>query len=85
MKKKIQQILERLSSSSVLQRKAAIRELREYLGHEDGFMARLSLHYMAEHDPSYTVRNIARQAFYRIRSGPPGEGSWEKSYLFHKE
>ena len=52
MKEKILQILEKLSGRSVLGRKAAIRELRDYLGQHDGYMARLSLHYVAEHDPS---------------------------------
>jgi hypothetical protein len=85
MKDEISRIVERLSSRSVLERKAAIRELRGYLAHNDGYMARLSLHYVAEHDPSYTVRNIARQAFYKIRSPPPSSGTWEKAYLFHKE
>jgi hypothetical protein len=85
MKEKILQILEKLSGRSVLGRKAAIRELRDYLGQHDGYMARLSLHYVAEHDPSYTVRNIARQAFYRVRAEPPDSGSWERAYLFHKE
>ncbi len=85
MKGTILEILEKLSSKSVLERKAAIRELRYYLGHHDGYMARLSLHYVSEHDPSYTVRNIARQAFYRVAAGPPDGGSWERAFLFHKE
>jgi hypothetical protein len=81
----ISTILEKLSSKSVLERKAAIRELKAHIGHGDGYMARLSLHYVAEHDPSYTVRNIARQAFYKIREPPPSAGNWERAYLFHKE
>ncbi|MFH0884491.1 MAG: hypothetical protein V1861_02165 [Candidatus Micrarchaeota archaeon] len=81
----IARIVERLSSRRVLERKAAIRELKERLSGSDGYMVRLSLHYVAEHDPSYTVRNIARQAFYRIRVPPPSGGTWERAYLFHKE
>jgi hypothetical protein len=81
----IARIVERLSSRKVLERKAAIRELKEHISGGDAFMARLSLHYVAEHDPSYTVRNIARQAFYRLRAPPPSNGTWEKAYLFHKE
>jgi hypothetical protein len=85
MDETISRIMDRLSSRSVLERKAAIMELKGHLGRSDGFMARLSLHYVSEHDPSYTVRNIARQAFYRIRAPPPPAGGWEKVYLFHKE
>jgi len=81
----IARIVERLSSRRVLERKAAIRELKEHLSGGDSCIARLSLHYVAEHDPSYTVRNIAKQAFYRIRAPPPSAGTWEKAYLFHKE
>lgn len=81
----LSRIIERLSSRSVMERKAAIRELKHHIGKGDGFMARLSLHYVAEHDPSYTVRNIARQAFYTQRALPPANGNWERVYLFHKE
>jgi len=81
----IARILEKLSSKSVLERKSAIKELKAHIGESGGYMARLSLHYVAEHDPSYTVRNIARQAFYRLRTPPPPAGNWEKAYLFHKE
>lgn len=81
----ISRIVERLSSRKVLERKAAIRELKEHLSGGNGAIARLSLHYVAEHDPSYTVRNIAKQAFYRISSPPPSCGTWERAYLFHKE
>ena len=68
-----------------MERKAAIRELKSHIGKSDGYMARLSLHYVSEHDPSYTVRNIARQAFYKISAPPPTSGTWERVYLFHKE
>ncbi|MCI0504039.1 hypothetical protein L0Y65_04980 [Candidatus Micrarchaeota archaeon] len=85
MDESISRILDRLSSRSVMERKAAIRELKGHIAKSDGFMARLSLHYVSEHDPSYTVRNIARQAFYTQRAPPPANGNWERVYLFHKE
>lgn len=70
----------RLSSRSVLERKSAIRELKHFLN-RDSHIAKLCLHYVAEHDPSFTVRNMARQAFYRI-GAPPQQGSWERSFAF---
>lgn len=68
-----------------MERKAAIRELKSRIGQRDAHIARLSLHYVSEHDPCYTVRNIARQAFYSVRIPPPEAGSWERVFLFHKE
>jgi hypothetical protein len=85
MKEGISSILGKLSSKSVLERKEAIRRLRQRLSGEDSYMARLALHYVSIHDPCYTVRNIARQAFYRISEPPDSEGCWEKAYLFQKE
>lgn len=75
-------ILEMLSSKRVLKRKAAIRELYAHLHSKDAYIARLSLHYVSEHDPAYTVRNIARQAFYRIGAPPSKDATWDKAYVF---
>jgi len=71
-----------LSSRSVLARKKAIKEMKSHLSHPDAYLARLSLHYISIHDPSYTVRNIARQAFYDIGAAPDGDACWDKSYAF---
>ncbi len=75
-------ILEMLSSRSVLKRKEAIKQLSAHLHLEDAYIARLSLHYVSEHDPAYTVRNIARQAFYRIGAPPSRDATWDKAYVF---
>ncbi len=75
----------RLSSKSVMKRKAAIKALKQRLGGEGGTMARLALHYVAEHDPCYTVRNVARQAFYKISAPPEGGASWERAFVFQTE
>ncbi|MEW6036101.1 MAG: hypothetical protein AB1529_05800 [Candidatus Micrarchaeota archaeon] len=77
-------IIEMLSSKKVLVRKEAIKLLKSRLCSRDAYMARLALHYVSEHDPCYTVRNVARQAFYRI-SAPPDDSSWEKHYIFRSE
>lgn len=82
MKDKLKRNLHRLSSKSVMERKEAIKELARLLHHEDAYMARLSLHYVSVHDPAYTVRNLARQAFYRIGSPDLDEKAWERAYLF---
>jgi len=73
-------ILHKLSSKRVLERRSAIKELKKML-HTKNHLALLSLHYVSEHDPCYTVRNIARQAFYRI-GVPPEEGNWERAHVF---
>lgn len=78
-------LLRMLSSKSVMERKRAIRHLKARMRHEHGYMARLSLQYVSEHDPCYTVRNIARQAFYSARAPPPQPGNWERVFLFQKE
>ncbi|MEW6748980.1 MAG: hypothetical protein AB1295_04710 [Candidatus Micrarchaeota archaeon] len=75
-------ILEQLSSKSALERKRAIIRLKKHIHRSN--LARLSLHYVSEHDPSYTVRNLARQAFYRVGE-PPSSGTWERHHLFHSE
>ena len=76
----IEPILKRLSSKSVMARKQAVKELARHLSKD--YLARLSLHYVAVHDPSYTVRNVARQAFYRIGEPPSSDVVWDKAYLF---
>ncbi len=86
MDEEIQEIMGSLSSKSVLKRKEAIKRLKMHLGTpEKGNIARLCLQYVAEHDPCYTVRNIARQAFYRVSEPPEGGASWEKSFVFQSE
>ncbi|MBU0532238.1 hypothetical protein KKB44_01965 [Candidatus Micrarchaeota archaeon] len=82
MKDKIKKTLHTLSSKSVMERKKAIKELSAYLHHEEAHLARLSLHYVSVHDPSYTVRNLAKQAFYRIGAPVSDPRVWEKTYLF---
>jgi hypothetical protein len=78
----LEEILAKLSSKSVMERKEAIRELYAHLHGKDAYIARLSLHYVSEHDPAYTVRNIARQAFYRIGAPPSKDATWDKAYVF---
>jgi hypothetical protein len=78
----LEMMITRLSSKSVLERKAAIRELSAHLHNKDAYIARLSLHYVSVHDPAYTVRNIARQAFYRIGAPPSMDATWDKAYVF---
>ncbi len=82
MHSKIHPIIQRLSSKSVMERKSAVKELARYMAHHDAYLARLSLHYISIHDPSYTVRNIARQAFYKIGSPPSDDHVWDKAYSF---
>jgi len=78
----LEEIIAKLSSRSVLERKEAIRQLYAHLHTKDAYIARLSLHYVSEHDPAYTVRNIARQSFYRIGAPPPRDSTWDKAYVF---
>lgn len=82
MQSKITATMHKLSSRRAAKRKRAIRELLGFLAHREGYLARLSLQYVAEHDPCYTVRNIARQAFYRVGSPPPAAAGWEKTHAF---
>ncbi|MFH0737430.1 MAG: hypothetical protein V1827_03005 [Candidatus Micrarchaeota archaeon] len=77
-------LIQQLSEKSVMKRKRAIIALKAHMHRHDAHLARLCLHYVSEHDPCYTVRNIARQAFYLIGE-PPEEGSWERHHLFHSE
>jgi len=62
-------------------RRQAITELRAYLYHKDAYLARLSLHYVSEHDPSHTVRVLAKRAFYDIGQ-PPTDSTWERTHTF---
>lgn len=78
----IESLLKKLSSKSVMERKKAIKEISRYLGHSEGYLARLSLHYVSTHDPCYTVRNTARQAFYKAGIEPSDDTLWDKTYLF---
>jgi len=78
----ISEIMKQLSSKSVAKRKRAIIRLKRHLRNDN--LARLCLHYISDHDPCYTVRNIARQAFYVVGEPPPA-GSWERHHLFHLE
>ena len=79
------EVIHKLSSRSVLARKRAIQELKDLLKGQGSYMAVLSLRYMAEHDPAYTVRNIARQALY-MRGIQADDGIvWDKAYAFGKE
>ncbi len=82
MKDKTADIIRMLSSRSVVERKLAIKELKRHINGPHGHMLRLSLQYMAEHDPSYTVRNIARQAFYTTGVSLPQNGGWERVFVF---
>jgi hypothetical protein len=75
-------LLQKLSSKRVLERKEAIRCLSVHLHLKDAHIARLSLHYVSEHDPAYTVRNIARQAFYQVGAPPSRDATWDKAYVF---
>lgn len=79
---KITEIMRLLSSKSVIERKRAIKELRKHIHGQHSHVACLSLHYVSEHDPSYTVRNIARQAFYTAGISPPQSGGWERVFVF---
>ena len=78
----IESLLKKLSSKSVMERKAAIRQLSRYIGYKESYMVRLSLHYVSIHDPSYTVRNVARQAFYKAGLSPSNDIVWDKTYVF---
>ncbi len=67
------ELLHLLSSKRVLKRKKAIQKIKTINTH----LARLALHYMSEHDPCYTVRNIAKQAC------PSGlNPNWDKTHAF---
>ena len=78
----ISNLLHRLSSKSVMERKSAIKQLKRTLFGASGYLAALSLVYVSEHDPSFTVRNIARQALY-VRQVPMDQNiAWDKVYSF---
>jgi len=73
-----------LTSKSVMARKEAIKLLKRHV-REGSRIAALSLLYVAEHDPCYTVRNMARQAYYCIGEPPDTSGSWETVHIFQSE
>lgn len=73
-----------LTSKSVMERKEAIKLLKPHV-REGSSIAALSLLYVAEHDPCYTVRNMARQAYYCIGQPPETSGSWETVRIFQSE
>lgn len=73
-------LLEKLSSRSILDRKKAIKDLTKF--NPNSYLTRLSLHYVSIHDPCYTVRNIARQAYSRLGADQNKCVVWDKSYLF---
>jgi len=77
-------IISMLTSRSIMERKAAIKLLKRQL-RAGSNLAGISLLYVAEHDPCYTVRNMARQAYYCIGVPPDTRGTWEKAYLFQTE
>lgn len=82
MQDEIHKILHMLSSKSIMERKTAIKMLSRCIHKQEAHLARLSLHYVSIHDPSYTVRNIARQAFYKSGAPPDGTFSWERTHTF---
>ena len=82
MKDKIKENLHKLSSKSVSERKKAIKTLARLIHHKDAYIARLSLRYVSAHDPSYTVRNLARQACCDSNK-EISDHSWERAYLFY--
>jgi hypothetical protein len=75
-------LLELLSNRRVLKRKEAIKRLRAYLHRQDAYLMWLSLHYVSEHDPTYTVRNLARQAFYGAGIPLPKGALWDEAHIF---
>ncbi len=77
-------IMHMLSSDKVMERRAAIRLLKEQIRDGRGFLASLSLKYVSEHDPCYTIRNIARQALYLCDNAPEAKVTWDKAYMFRK-
>lgn len=77
-------ITDMLASKSVMERKEAIKLLKRHL-RQGSHLAGLSLLYVADHDPCYTVRNIARQAYYCRGTPPDTAGTWETVYKFHSE
>jgi hypothetical protein len=79
------EMMHMLSSKSVLERKSAIQVLKNRLKCGSGtYMSILSLRYMAEHDPAYTVRNTARQALYMRGVEADDPIVWDKAYAFGK-
>jgi len=73
--------IHKLSSKRAAERKRAIKNLRKHLTRDKGHLARLALHYVAHHDPSFCVRNLAKQAFY-LEGSNPDNHIWERTYGF---
>ncbi|MFH1785429.1 MAG: hypothetical protein ABH842_03290 [Candidatus Micrarchaeota archaeon] len=69
-------LLKKLSSKSIMRRKEAIKQLKQLV--QNNNLAKLSLNYISEHDPSYTVRNLAKQAIASTQK----QAVWEKTYVF---
>lgn len=83
MEDDVTKILGMLSSRSVTDRKKAIKALKRHICGPHSNVVRLSLHYISEHDPHYTVRNLAKQAFYMAGVAPPPQSAaWERAYAF---
>lgn len=80
MHRKILSSLHKLSCKRALVRKQGIKELKGHLG--SNHMARISLHYISEHDPNFTVRTLARRAFFDIAVIPDEPHAWDKTYSF---
>jgi hypothetical protein len=72
-------LLHMLSSKRVMERKLAIKLLKKHIG--SSYLAALSLQYVSEHDPCYTVRNIARQTVQPFKS-TNDDVVWEKVFSF---
>jgi hypothetical protein len=81
----ITEMMRMLSSKRVMERRIAIRLLKARIRSNGDFLATLSLRYVSEHDPCYTVRNIARQALYSDESAPDEKAVWDKAYSFHRD
>lgn len=82
MTDKLAEITRMLSSRKVTERKLAIKELKKHIHGPHAHMMRLSLQYISEHDPCYTIRNLAKQAFYTSGIAPPQNGGWERVFVF---
>ncbi len=80
MERDVHSLIKKLSSRSVLERKRAIKDLANSV--PNSYLTRLSLYYVSTHDPSYTVRNIARQTYAKLGVCHSKGAVWDKSYLF---
>jgi hypothetical protein len=78
MEDSIVYLMKKLSSKSICERKAAIKALKRHVNSNNAPIASLSLNYVCEHDPSFTVRNLARQALSEQKIN----AVWEKTHIF---